>query len=371
MKRSAPRSAALVERSRERVRRFALAAAHLFLVGSAAAPPGVAYAQADGAVRGLYHFVHSTADAERSFAFYHDVLGIELTRSPFAGPPSPDAPPPRIVPRAAAGSDPLVWDLTDTKGARFRTVFMHAANTSFGLELSEFFDIARSERPANPWDPGASMIEFAVRDLDAVLAAAKGRGAPVVTAGSAPIRVPDGRAVLLRDPDGYLIRLVQASPTAIAAAAPGEIVGTAIGITVASTAASLAFYRGLLRLDVHESRRADESELRSYGLPYGTDGGTLTETSVVIPGAQTALTLLEFSMPNGVAPPEPFRWKLQDVGSPQLQLEVRDLDALIARTRAAGYRFLSVGGRPIQRPFGRFVFAIGPDAELVEYVEPE
>ncbi|HET7130946.1 MAG TPA: hypothetical protein VFJ95_01805, partial [Gammaproteobacteria bacterium] len=75
-------------------------------------------------------------------------------------------------------------------------------------------------------------------------------------------------------------------------------------------------------------------------------------------------------VPDGVARPEPFRWKLQDVGSPQLQLEVRDLDALIARTNAAGYRFLSVGGRPIQRPFGRFVFAIGPDAELVEYVEP-
>jgi catechol 2,3-dioxygenase-like lactoylglutathione lyase family enzyme len=350
------------------MRRFALAAAYLGSVASAAAPASLAYAQDDGAVRGLYHFVHSTADAERSFAFYHDVLGIELTRSPFAGPPSPDAPPPRIVPRANAGSDPLVWDLTDTKGARFRTVFMHAPNTSFGLELSEFLDIARGERSANPWDPGASMIEFAVRDLETVFAAATGRGARVVTAGSAPIRVPGGRAVLVRDPDGYLIRLVQASPAAIAAAAPGEIVGTTIRLTVASTAASLAFYRGLLRLDVHESRRADASELESYGLARGT----LTETSVVIPGAPTALELLEFSVPpNGVAPPEPFHWKLQDVGSPQLQLEVRDLDALLARTGAAGYRFLSVGGRPIQRPFGRFVFAIGPDAELVEYVEPE
>ena len=75
-------------------------------------------------------------------------------------------------------------------------------------------------------------------------------------------------------------------------------------------------------------------------------------------------------MTNGVARPEPFHWKIQDVGSPQLQLEVRDLDTLIERTRAAGYRFLSVGAKPIQRPFGRFVFAIGPDAELVEYVEP-
>ena len=34
-------------------------------------------------VQGLYNWVHSTADAERAFAFYRDVLGIELAPSPF------------------------------------------------------------------------------------------------------------------------------------------------------------------------------------------------------------------------------------------------------------------------------------------------
>ena len=42
----------------------------------------------------------------------------------------------------------------------------------------------------------------------------------------------------------------------------------------------------------------------------------------------------------------PFDWKLQDVGSPQFQLEVSGLDALIDRTKQAGYRFLSVGAKP-------------------------
>jgi len=348
--------------------RFALVSARLVgCVAAVAALAGSAAAQGDGAVRGMYHFVHSTADAERTFAFYHEVLGIELARSPFAPAPAADAPPPRIAPRAEARGDPLVSDLTDTKGARFRTVFMHAPNTSFGLELSEFLDIPRRERPANPWDPGASVIEFAVRDLEAVLDAAEARGAPVVTKGGMPVRGPDGPVVLVRDPDGYLIRLEQGSAAAIATAAPGQIVGTKIEIAVASTAAALAFYRDLLHLEVRESRAGTESELRSYGL----DRGALTETPVVIPGAGAGLTLLEFSVPEGVARPEPFHWRIQDVGSPQLQLEVRDLDTLIGRTRAAGYRFLSVGAKPIQRPFGRFVFAIGPDAELVEYVEPK
>jgi hypothetical protein len=34
------------------------------------------------------------------------------------------------------------------RGSRFRTVFMRAANTLVGLELSEFFDIARDARTA-------------------------------------------------------------------------------------------------------------------------------------------------------------------------------------------------------------------------------
>jgi len=66
----------------------------------------------------------------------------------------------------------------------------------------------------------------------------------------------------------------------------------------------------------------------------------------------------------------PFEWRIQDVGSPQLQLEVSGLDALLERTKSAGYRVVSVGAKPIQRPFGRFVFAADPDGVLVEFVEP-
>ena len=81
--------------------------------------------------------------------------------------------------------------------------------------------------------------------------------------------------------------------------------------------------------------------------------------------------LSEFTLPTpGSLTATPFAWRFQDVGSPQLQLEVTGLDQLIERTRNAGYRFLSVGARPIQRPFGRFVFAIDPDGVFVEFVEP-
>jgi catechol 2,3-dioxygenase-like lactoylglutathione lyase family enzyme len=319
-------------------------------------------------VRGLYNWIHSTGDAERSFAFYRDLFGLELARSPFAGPAPANAPPERIRPAAESGSDPLVWDLTNTHGSRFRTVFMRAANTPFGLELSEFFDIPRRERPANPWDPGAATLVFTVRDLGGVVSKVKARGAPVVTLGGVAIEAPHGRAILIRDPDGCLVEVRQAAPAAISAARePGEVIETSIGVSVARLPRALEFYRGLLGLSVLETRTAGAAELRLNGLA----AGRLTQAVVPIPGAGPPVVLSEFSLPAGGAQvPAPFAWRIQDVGAPQFQVEVAGLDALIERTTQAGYRFLSVGAKPIQRAFGRFVFAIDPDGVLVEFVEP-
>ncbi len=123
-------------------------------------PAAQTVSPANAPVRGIYNWIHGTGDAERAFAFYRDVFGIALARSPFAGAAPANAPPETIRPASQAGSDPLVWDLTNTHGSRFRTVFMRAANTPFGLELSEFFDIPRGDRAANPWDPGASTLDL-------------------------------------------------------------------------------------------------------------------------------------------------------------------------------------------------------------------
>ena len=171
----------------------------------------------------------------------------------------------------------------------------------------------------------------------------------------APVSTRAGRAVLVRDPDGYLVEVSEATAAETArAAAPGAIVGTSIGLTVADTPRSLELYRDLLGFDVRETRQADGAELALNGLA----AGRLEQTVTMIPGTAVAVILSDFTLPEGVTA-NPFRWRIQDVGSPQFQLEVRGLDALIERTKAAGYRFLSVDARPIQRPFGRFVFAIG------------
>ena len=317
--------------------------------------------------RGLYNWIHSTGDAERGFAFYRDVFGIELARSPFAAGAAADSRPEPIRPVAQAGSDPLVWDLTGTHGSRFRTVFMRAPNTPFGLELSEFFDVPRGERPPNPWDPGASKLVFAVRDLDVIVGRLKSRRAPVVTLGGAAIDTAQGRAILVRDPDGYLVEARQASAAAVSAAkAQGDVIETSIWISVARLDRALAFYEGLLGFNVRNTRTANSAELRVNGLT----NARLAQTETAIPGIEATVVLAEFTLPaSSKQKAVPFEWRVQDVGAPQFQLEVAGLDALLERTTRAGYRFVSAGAKPIQRPFGRFVFAIDPDGILVEFVE--
>jgi catechol 2,3-dioxygenase-like lactoylglutathione lyase family enzyme len=145
------------------------------------------------------------------------------------------------------------------------------------------------------------------------------------------------------------------------------VIETSIAITVASRERALKFYEKLLGFAITGTRTATAADRRLHGL----DGGKLTETAMTVPGTSVKVTLLEFALPAGAAQPaRRFDWRLQDVGSPQFQLEVSGLDALIDRTKNSGYRFLSVGAKPIQRAFGRFVFAIDPDAVLVEFVEP-
>ena len=46
-------------------------------------------------VRGIFNWIHGTGDAERAFAFYHEVFGIELARSPFAGGAATTTPEPK------------------------------------------------------------------------------------------------------------------------------------------------------------------------------------------------------------------------------------------------------------------------------------
>jgi len=326
----------------------------LLAATASAQTPGFGVAPTKGgnaaAVTGLYNWIHSTADADRGMAFYQDVFGLDLVNSPF-GPLVPAATATPLRPRAEGASDPLIWDLTGTRGSTFRNAFMKLPGAEFGHELSEFTGIEQQQVRANVWDAGATMSIFYVRDIDRVLAALKRAGAEIVTRGGAPVRVGQARAVVARDLDGHLVEAIE-SATA----------GASIGLTVEDLETTRRFYEGLLGFTFETPARF---EREARGL-LGMETGEYRVSAALVPGTSIRLEFYEFK---GV-PAKPARWRFQDPGSPQFQFRVRDLDSLIESSRRANVSFVSAGQRPIQRPFGRFIFVTDPDGVFVEYVHP-
>ncbi len=350
------------------------------LIGFAAAA-GIALGQAPGlaplpseqaappaAVTGIFNWIHSTADLDRGYAFYHEVFGLEMVRPQFGA--IPGAPPPNTIRRRSeAIADPLIGDLTNTGNARFRNVFMRLPNAPFGLELSEFNDIENRALRPNMWDPGATTLILEVRDIDAVVTATRKVGAPIVTLSASPVSVAtargQSRSILIRDPDGYLIQVVQAPEASLShVGGLDTVIGAAIGLSVTDLKRERAFYNEILGFDIHSAAgfKEDKAVLDLLGLRKGR----FRLSAAYVPGTRARIEFYEFRDVSG----SPVRLRIQDPGAPQLQLRVRELDRLIDEVKRGGYSFVSVGAKPIQRAFGRFVFALDPNGVLVEFVEP-
>ncbi|HUK35125.1 MAG TPA: VOC family protein, partial [Vicinamibacterales bacterium] len=152
-------------------------------------------------VIGLMHAIHSTNDVEKTLAFYQSVFALNGQVRGF------DPKGPRI--------------LTNSPTASLR-VAMTRLNGAFNFELTQFGDLERqTNKQPDIQDPGAPMMKMLVRDLDTVVANAKKVNAPIITKGAVPVTVPTPlgnlRAIIMRDPDGYFVEAIQATPGEIAA----------------------------------------------------------------------------------------------------------------------------------------------------------
>src|SRR5436190_19304986 len=159
-------------------------------------------------VIGLMHAIHSVNDIEKTLAFYRDVFGVTGRASDF------DPKGPRILTNSPTAT--LRYAMTSLRGA-------------FNFELTQFGDLDREmNKQPDIQDPGAPMMKILVRDLDAIVANAKKANTPIVTKGGALMTVPTpigtAKAIIMRDPDGYFIEAIQATP-AIIAAAPAQAAG--------------------------------------------------------------------------------------------------------------------------------------------------
>ena len=298
-------------------------------------------------VSGVQNFIHSVENLDEAVTFYKTVFGLELS--------APLAPP---------NGNPMVLNLVNAKGAKFRAAIFKIPGAAFGLELTEFTGIARKEGEPNHWDPGAADLALRVRDVDAAFNALKKAGAQIISRHGQPVKIgpPTGniRSVFARDPDGYILEVIQAEP--IPADAPaGLVVGANMGLTVGDTEKTLAFYRDLLGFDI-------KAGANFMGNPailemVGAHAGEVKQSAGVVPGTNAKIEFYEFK---GVER-KPFRLRIPDPGSVAISLQVNDVDGMVKKLKAAGVTIITTGGAAIQMgPMSKNVFVEDPNGVAVE-----
>ena len=224
------------------------------LLAGASRAQAPAPAPTGAATVGFMHAIHATNVVEKTLAFYTEVFGLSAQVQPFAN---------QAVPI-----------LTDSPGVTLKVSMLRLPGDGFNFELTEFSNVARTPAQPQIWDPGAPHMKILVRDIAPVVTAIKKLNAPILTASRAPVAVstPIGnvKAIMFRDPDGYIVEAVQAAAPADAPAT-GNVVGAIMGLTVEDMDSATKFWRDMLGFELTGDRAfsTDPAILDLMGVPTG------------------------------------------------------------------------------------------------------
>jgi len=297
-------------------------------------------------IRSLSHAIHAVEDLDTTLAFYREVFGLNGT--------------PQDFPNAAV---PL---LTDAPGVTLRMSMMPLPG-AMRFELTHFKGLERKPARAAYTDPGAASVVLYVRDLDAAVANAKKANAPIITTGSAPVEIATAkgkaRSILLRDPDGFFIQVVQETP---APGAPeGNVHRVSLAYTMESAEATAKFYGGMMGIELTgpSGFSKDPATLKLVGAPEGTEFRKLTG---LLPGPPAYVEFTEF---RGV-PRTKFHLRVRDPGAPAMAIQVVNLDGMIAQMKTAGVPVISANGQIVDFGGGTHtIFVEDPNGMNVEVFE--
>jgi predicted enzyme related to lactoylglutathione lyase len=295
---------------------FAFAAAGF--ARQAAAPAG-------DVVIGSGSFSPIVKDLDKSLAFYRHLLGVSAPAT--ATEPTP------------FGNDSALLNFLGTPTAQVRVGTVRIPGTMMNVEIVDFKDIDRKAVHPRLQDPGAVMLILLVRDVDTLLADMKKQGAPVVTAGGVPVTVADKtRAVVIQDPDGFHIALLQIDPLPeTTAPAASNVIGSRFALTVEDTDQTVRVYRDVLGF---KPEAGGFSVNKSWNDLMNTAGAQMRRTTAMVPGSPLQVEFLEFK---GIER-HPINARIQDSGATRLQLRVRDSDAAVKALKTAGGRVITTGG---------------------------
>jgi catechol 2,3-dioxygenase-like lactoylglutathione lyase family enzyme len=285
----------------------------------------------------LQNLAHAVDSLDRTVPFYRDVLGLPLTRDPLTQQPQ--------------ALDEDMSKFTATTGAKFRAAIFRIPNAGFGFELTEFTSTARRSAQPNLQDPGTATLSLQIRDMDRMLANLKSARTTIVTAGGAPVNPSDNPnskllELLIRDPDGFFVQLVQPDPLPASAANGGDILGASVNLSIEDSARTVTFLRDAIGFAARPTGQLGTNAVVAnlINLP----GAQWRITHGTIPGTTVDFGLIEYV---GV-PRTKYSPGAQDPGSPAFTMVVRDIDAAVEQWKKAGGTVASTGGKAIKRANG-------------------
>lgn len=316
---------------------FALAAGFAQAQPASGPPPGPA---PTGLVVGSGNFYSPiVANLEEAIAFYRGV-GFEFMGEP-----------------ANADANLPLRQMFGLPDAKLRYQIGRAPGLPGGVEIIEISGAGGQRLDFKVQDPGTVLLQVVVRDIDATFARLKAIKAPVVSRGGNPVTIPDNglRAVVVQDPAGHFIRLVQPANTAATQPGTGDIRAVRVRHTVENIDRAIALYRDSLGLQ--ESRAAPAAYSTSppiadsFGVPQDTQWRL---AQLTVPTSGIPLELIEFKGAHRPQPPD-----LADPGATRIQLRVSDIDAAVSALVKAGGKFISTGGKPLDLPAGNSTLKVG------------
>jgi catechol 2,3-dioxygenase-like lactoylglutathione lyase family enzyme len=292
----------------------------------------LAFAQSTPVVR-LQNLAHTTESLEKTVPFYRDVLGLPVNGDPL------NAKPQKL--------DADMSKFTGTEGMSFRAATFRIPNAGFGFELTEFTGAARTNVRPKVQDIGTATLSLQVRDINPILAKVRASGATIVTTGGQLVnpRGPQStlREIMVRDPDGFLIELLQPDPMPNVT---GDIVGASIQFSVADAEKSAAFLKEAIGFEAGQMFPMGSQPAVAQLL--GLTGAQWRMTRGKIPGTTADFGLVEYA---GV-PRDKVATTAKDPGSPAFTMVVRDIRSATAQWVKVGGTVATTGGQPIVRTNG-------------------
>ncbi len=296
-------------------------------------------------VTGVGNFIHDVGDLDRSLHFYRDVLGLDAPR-----------------PAGDWQTTEAILKMYDAAGGKFRVGNAQIPGSPMRIELVEFQGVDRKPVQRRWGMAGASVLMLTVTDFAPVQERLKTAGVSMLVNMK---KSCDGRGVIVADPDGFSVMIVErvgraSGVSSGTAPATSNFTGMRFGYLVSDDAIAKGPFATLgLRTETHARtcRPVEEALMDSDG----------PAAVVTIPGG------FEVWLVKGKAekPGTHVIVRPHDPGAAVLRLMVSDVDAAVKVLGQAQVKVVSAGGEIQTLPPGSVRAAIlgAPDDLLIQVVK--